>query len=261
MMQTEKTMTSESSHSNSELAELQRLDSELSDSGPEGFDVLADYLRNAASISSALDFCAADLEWKFRNHQVQSRRSEQNRLSASYVNALRDAGFEVNQEERLSLLRTQWFCESAWGAAPTITEFAHRFQIPHHDQDHFLSDLVEIAPWSLSASGPDSMIPSTRLESNWIEIGRQAVNEPKPIHFLPSSRKLVLFESSFHRVSRRQLRIRRLGTWSIGLSNIGKAACKLDADLRLEPGDEVEQRLPFHLSIASVHVAVEASLD
>ncbi len=178
-----------------------------------------------------------------------------------YLDRLKSFGFDLELRHYNALVRGLWFCESAWGDGPTISEFQRRYSIDPDVSDRLINDLDEIERWVVKSATGTGSLRSTPIGATSFQIGRQRRDEFKPVYFDKQSRRLVLFPSEASWISREQLQFRRVATRRVVLKNLGKSTCKFDSELRLPPGDELERCLPFTFTIADSQIVIETEVS
>jgi hypothetical protein len=246
------------------IEQLERLDLALGAGDQNAFETIISELADTRQIDLAVDICVADLEWKWRgatsHPDSKSPDPPHDDSVAFYADRLKSFGFNLDLRHYNALVRGLWFCESAWGDRPTISEYQHRYDIDPDVADRMINDLDEIQRWVVKSSTGRGHLRSTPIRASSFELGRQRRDEFDPVYFDEQSKRVVLFPSNASWISREQLQFRRVAIHKVMLKNLGKSTCKFDSELRLPPGDEFERCLPLTFTIADAQIVIETEV-
>lgn len=150
-------------------------------------------------------------------------------------------------ELSVTLIAEEYHARQRWGDQPSAKEYQKRF--PHQwprlraRLDTMAQDIVQatVSIWHLQ-----KLIHVTRLPA-WLEIGRQAKNEPQPCHEMTTSlgHRLIIAPITARYLSRKHLICEPSGKEHVRLTCISKKNSIILADTEILPDES--QRVPLPL--------------
>lgn len=216
------------------------------------------------SVETAVELCAADLEWRYRSDSDQACFGLPCRpQAADYAKLL--AEFSPDERLRKNLLEAEWCARSLWGDAPDIDQFAQQFAHQIAGDESWREELAEqlctLAPMYGTLASPSLKHGCSLILSSNFCVGRQSRDEPPAPTWNPKNNRLIVANSHYRVISRDQLQVRRTRRREVELKNVSSSIGGVWGKHPLGPGQSQRLRLPCEIGIGEMTLSIRCGTD